>query len=106
MSDKLKDIMKGSIFFGVLSEVHEKSLKMYPFIFLDGAKEAEISYNIPTMGEQASRASVTYAVKFADGFPKEDLKEQVSNLKKAVQVLMQHDVMVKVFNEQGKEIGA
>lgn len=105
MSEELKQIMKGSILYGMLSDLHEKNLKMYPFIFLDGVSEAEISYNIPVMGETTSRSSIAYTIKFKEGFSQNNLKEQVLNLKKAVQVLMQHDVIVKVFNEQGKEVG-
>jgi hypothetical protein len=105
MSDELKGIMKGSILYGMLSDVHENNIKIYPFVFLDGVKEAEISYNIPTMGESTARASVIYTIKFNNGFPAGNVKQQVSNLKKAVQILMQHDASIKVFNEQGKEIG-
>jgi len=112
MSEKLKNLMHGTILTGMISSVHVENLRMYPFIFLDGIDQAELSYNFPTMGEAADSSSsrVSYTLKMHEGHALDPRSpktvEGVENLRKAVNVLMQHRVVVKVFNEQGKEIGA
>jgi hypothetical protein len=102
MKETLKDLLQGTIMTGQISEVHIKNLKAYPFIFLAGVEEVEISYDISTMSESLGKSKISFAVKFRDGFT-EKQPENCEYLKKAVRILMQHDVEVSVTS---RDIGA
>lgn len=103
-----KDLMKGTVMTGNLSEVHVKNLKMYPFIFLDEIKEASISYDIvtdPSAALPGAKSRIEFTLSFAEGFPKDDMRNGIENLEKAIEILMAHKVTVIVKDKNGKVFG-
>lgn len=48
--NETKDLLKKMALFSIstnqLSEIHQKNLKMYPFVFFNGVKSVEIDYDI------------------------------------------------------------
>jgi hypothetical protein len=44
--DTVKEMAKLAIISNRISEVHEKNMKTYPFIFFDGVKDVKIDYDL------------------------------------------------------------
>jgi hypothetical protein len=105
--DLLKDLNKGVILTGRLSEVHVKNLQNYPFIFFEGVESVEISYNIITDPNQ-SLPGVGSVVRFKIKMDKEKnqsiMEKRLDALKNSVKHILWPSVSVIVVDENEKEI--
>lgn len=44
--ETIREMAKLSVLTDKITDVHEKNMKMYPFVFFEGVTKAEISYNL------------------------------------------------------------
>lgn len=91
----LEELKQGVILTGMLSEVHVESYKMYPHIFFDYLKSAEVSWDIDT-DNLTQRSNVDYSLTFNDGYEPDLLKERVNALVNSTRFLLWKDLAVNV----------
>lgn len=119
--EKIKDMAKLVHLSGRISSFHEKNLKMYPYVFFDGVRGAEIEYDFShrpsdsgpkespktpdefykEIGKAAmnmrSDSYVAYRLKIADGVVQPNSDKRYEALEKAVRSLFWNDVIIKVY---------
>jgi len=104
----LEDLKKGVLLTGRLSEVHEKTFRMIPFIFFDEVSKVEISYDIVTdsNGSMPGLGSkIVFTISFKDGYDPDLLDKRVGALRNTVKTTLWSEVEVKVFDGKGKLLG-
>lgn len=102
MSDfeaKVRELAKLSILSNRISEVHEKNLKAYPFIFFNGVKEAKVDYDL----ERGSKNHVKFTISLKNGTDNPSLKKRFESLDKSVKNLFWKEVSISVVLD-GKEV--
>lgn len=50
VDEKVKELAKLAVISNRISEVHEKNMKTYPFIFFDGLRGVKIDYDLSSKG--------------------------------------------------------
>lgn len=117
MSDDVRDTVRGMAALVVssnrISQVHEKSLLAYPFIFFDGIKEVRIDYDLShrhdvdldsknniTVKPPLQHCYVSYYL-IMDDTVNTNLDRRFQALEDSVKTLFWKDLTVKVyFNEK------
>lgn len=97
--EELKDLYKGCVLTGRLSEVHIKNMQTYPFGAFDGVTEVATSYDIvldPSQELMGKKSKVKYEVKTAAHLSQEEKDIGTSFLKKSLSVIFFQDVSVEV----------
>jgi HKD family nuclease len=108
MKYSLEDLNKGIIFTGQVSEVHIKSMKMYPFIFIDDVASASLEYEIDLVsGEKPGVSKFLYTLGFKNDKIPSTLEEGAKNLQKALSVLfMSKNVELKLLDNNNQVLAA
>lgn len=102
MSDseaKVRELAKLSILSNRISEVHEKNLKAYPFIFFNGVSEASVDYDLERDGKYHVSFSLTVKIDGSNPF----LEKRLEALDKSVKNLFWKEVSISV-NLNGKKV--
>lgn len=94
---------------GKISEMHEKNMKMYPFVYFEGVKEVKIDYDLShradalvdnknnlTVNSPIRNNVVTYYI-ILDEAAQTSLDKRFSALEASIRTLFWNDVMVEVF---------
>lgn len=103
----LQDLKKIVMLTGQLSEVHVSTLKNSPFIFFDGLKKLELSYDIKvgdTAGMPGMGSKVAFVLHLDKSTPNDFMEKRVSALKKTVHAILWPEVMVSITDENGKDL--
>ena len=98
----LKDLNKGMLISGRMSEVHIHNLKQYPFLAFENLDSVEISYNVQPLLDRESGSYVEYILKFKKT-PK-TLAQGSEILKKMVSVLLSAEVRVDIAYKKGNKL--
>jgi len=104
-SEILKDLKKGAILTGRLSEVHVKTLQSAPFVFFDGLIEVKVSYNL-VFDSAAEVPGIGSTVKFTLDFgspyePDQYHEQRLNALIATVHTLLWPEVEVIVVDQEG-----
>lgn len=100
----IKELNKGAIASGRLSEVHIHNLRTYPFLVFNGLDTVEINFNIePLLLDKQDGAYVEYVLRFKDKVPKK-MSENSKMLMDMVKVLLWKEVRVDVAYRKNKEL--
>ena len=92
MEQKVRELAKLSILSNRISEVHEKNLKAYPFIFFNGVKEANVDYDL----ERGSKNHVSFTLKIESDGTNSPLDKRLEALDKSVKNLFWKEVSISV----------
>ena len=108
MKYSLEDLNKGILFTGQISEVHIKSMKMYPFIFVDDVASASLEYDIDLMsGEKPGISKFVYTLSFKSGNVPSTIEEGAQNLQKALSVLfMSKNIDLKLLDDKNQVLAS
>ena len=107
-SEILKDLKRGAILTGRLSEVHIKTLQSSPFVFFDGLLEVKVSYNLVTDGS-AEVPGLGSTVKFTLDFgskyePDQYHEKRLNALFATVHTILWPEVEVVVVDQDGNNL--
>lgn len=98
---------KLSILANRISEVQEKNLKHYPFVFFNEIRSIKIDYDLArkenSVEEQGSNHRVTYYLELDELSNNMHLEKRLLCIESAVRVLFWKDILVEVFFN-GKKI--
>lgn len=114
MSDDIKEVVSGLtklvIASGRLSEIHEKNLKAYPFIFFEQVSEVKIDYDVSvqhdvdvdkesnlTIKKPKQACHVTYYLTLNEAPNKSGLKRRIETIQNSVKALFWKDLNVNVY---------
>lgn len=105
MSDtrqKLKEMAQLSILANRISEVQEKNLKMYPFVFFDGVSIVSIDYDLGHGVDEKSKevhhkSLVAYHLTLDEKANERLLEKRLKTLEISVRAILWQDIIVKVF---------
>jgi len=118
---QIREMAKLSLASNRISEVQEKNLKMYPLIFFDGVKKAEIDYdftNNQTVETEEDRKNLEIKYKFnkldtkhfrvsyyltVDESPNEMIEKRFKALEDSVRNLFWKETKVEVFINGSKK---
>jgi hypothetical protein len=119
--EKVKDMAKLVHLSGRISEFHEKNLKMFPYVFFEGVKEAVVEYDFShrpsdsgpketpktsdefykEIGKAAmnmkSDSFVSYKLKIHAGAEQTHIDKRFEALTQSVRSLFWKDVVIKVY---------
>lgn len=98
----LKDLNKGMLLSGRLSEVHVHNLKQYPFLIFDNLESAEINYNLQPLLDRETGSYVEYILKFKGRV--KNIQDEAEVLKKMVGVLLSTEVRVDIAYKKNKKL--
>lgn len=102
--EKIRDMAKLSILANRISEIQEKNLKTYPFVFFNEVKSVTIDYNLGRMQtKQASKEKeikwdtwISYYLELDESSnPNQD--KRFSSLEDAARTLFWNDLTVRVY---------
>lgn len=109
IKNTVKDMAKLVLMSGKISEMHEKNMKMYPFVYFEGVKEVKIDYDLShradalvdnknnlTVNSPIRNNVVTYYI-ILDEAAQTSLDKRFSALEASIRTLFWNDVMVEVF---------
>lgn len=99
--DYLKELNKGVMLTGMLSEIHINNLQYYAFVFFDNIKSVEIDYNIDTTGSNQSYVHYYIKTKNARASIGAKAKLRLSAIEQAVEKLLWKNIEVKVYKNNG-----
>lgn len=105
MSDtrqKLKEMAQLSILANRISEIQEKNLKMYPFVFFDGVSIARIDYDLghgvnEETKEVNHKSLVAYYLTIDEKQVDHLLEKRFKTLEVSVRAMLWQDIIVKVY---------
>jgi hypothetical protein len=104
----LKDLKKGAILTGRLSEVHVKTLQSAPFVFFDGLLEVQVSYNLVVDGAAevpGLGSTVKFTLDFGSKYEPDQYHEQRLNaLIATVHTILWPGVEVIVVDQEGNNL--
>ena len=103
----LREMARLTALSGRISDVQEKNLTMFPFIFFDGIKEVKIDYDLaPAKSMDDTPTFINSLISYhlaVDESINNELKERFGFLEAAVRTLFWSDVVIEVyFNDQIK----
>ncbi len=108
MSSQLKDLAKGIIFSGRISEFHLDNLSKYPFIFFEDIKEASLEYSVPDMADfdkGREKPEIIYRIIFNPSPRMDNLDKRIKAIEGAVRTLLWPDTEVKLIDQNsGKSV--
>jgi len=106
----VKDMAKLVLVSGKISEMHEKNMKMYPFLFFDGVREAKVEYDLShqadalvdkdnnlTVNAPIRSNSITYYLSLREGSFNERLDVRFAALEGALRTLFWKDLVIEVY---------
>jgi len=96
---KVRELAKLSILTNRISEVHEKNLKAYPFIFFNGVKEASVEYDL----ERGEGNQVSLSLLLNNGADNPFMEKRFEALDTSIKNLFWKEVTVSVKID-GKEV--
>ena len=96
---KVRELAKLSILSNRISEIHEKNLKAYPFIFFNGVKEAAIDYDL----ERGQKNYVKFTLTLKDDKETPSMEKRLTALDQSVKNLFWKEVSTSVILN-GKEV--
>lgn len=102
MSDteaKVRELAKLSILSNRISEVHEKNLKAYPFIFFNGVTDAKIDYDL----ERGENNHVKFDLSLKDGADNPHMERRFETLNQSIKNLFWKEVSISIYMN-GKEV--
>lgn len=106
--DILKDLKRGAILTGRLSDVHVKTLQSAPFIFFDGISEVKISYNLitdPSAQIPGLGSTVKFSLDFGSKYePDEHHEKRLNALFATVHTILWPEVEVMVVDQNGNNL--
>lgn len=99
VKQKLRDMAKLSVLSNRMSEIQEKNLKCYPFIFFDGVKSVKLTFDLSKVDDDGrinhGDHHVTYDLETSQEQNSMDIR--LAHLEKAVRTLFWNDLKVRVF---------
>ena len=106
--DILKDLKKGAILTGRLSETHVKTLQTAPFIFFDGLVEVKISYNLVTDSKglvSGLGSTVKFTLDFGSKYePDQYHKKRIQALVGTVHTILWPEVEIAIVDQDGNNL--
>lgn len=90
--EKVRELAKLSILSNRISEIHEKNLKSYPFIFFNGVKEATVNYDL----ERGKKNHVSFILTVKEG-ENLFLEKRLTSLDQSVKNLFWKEVSTSVI---------
>ena len=108
MQSKLKDLAKGIIFSGKISDFHIKNLSSYPFIFFEDIEEVSLEHFVPDsldidMGKEIP--FVTYRIQFKQNPRMDNLDKRIEAITNSVRTLLWENTQVNIIDgKTGKNI--
>jgi hypothetical protein len=99
MEQKVRELAQLSILSNRISEVHEKNLRAYPFIFFNGIKEANVDYEL----ERGSKNHVKFNLSLNSGADNPNLEKRFEALDKSVKNLFWKEVTISIALD-GKDV--
>lgn len=114
IDDQIKEMAKLALFSNRISEIHEKNLGLYPFIFFDGIKTVKIKYDLArvddveldtlhnlTINKPSSKSYVKYILTMDESVSNSHLEQRFLALEKAVRDIFWKNIVVEVvFNDR------
>jgi hypothetical protein len=89
---KVRELAKLSILSNRISEVHEKNLKAYPFIFFNGVKEANVDYDL----ERGGKNNVTFSLTLVENADNPSMEKRYEALDTSIKNLFWKEVSIAV----------
>jgi hypothetical protein len=104
---KLKEMAQLSVFSHRISEIQEKNLKMFPFVFFMGVKSVSIDYDLghginEDVKEVNHKSQVSYYLNIGDE-ENTFIEKRFSALEIAVRELFWKDVKIEVYFNGAKK---
>lgn len=114
MSEDIKDTVRGMAALVVnsnrISEVHEKSMKMYPLIYFEGVSQVKIDYDLShqsdvsvdkqnniTVKSPLRHCFVSYYLTIDESQLDENIKKRWAALENSTRTLFWKDLPIKVY---------
>ena len=113
MSDtkqQLREMAQLAILSGRISEVHEKNLKMYPFIFFEGVDTCTIDYDLSREGESLKHWIAYHLTLDMEANKGISMDKRFSAIEQAIRTLLWNDIEVQVhlngkkFEREAKDV--
>ena len=91
-----------TVFANRISEVQEKNLKMFPFVFFHGVKEVSIDYDLghavaENLKEVHHKSFVSYSLTLDDTIVDTNLDKRFLALESSVRQLFWNDIVVRIL---------
>lgn len=106
IKQQLREMAKLSMLSNRISEIQEKNLKHYPFVFFNDVKSVKIDYNLSRFDNEESERTerhVTYHLELDESSNEKHLDKRLFCIEEATRVLFWNDLKVRVtFN--GKQV--
>jgi len=102
LSKSLQEMAKLVIFSGKITELHEKNMKMYPYVFFEGIQSCHIDYDLSHKQiaysiESRSNAIVTYSLVIAEDAINDQIEKRYAALESALRGLFWKDLTVEII---------
>lgn len=98
---QLRDMAKLSMLSNRISEIQEKNLKHYPFVFFNDVKSVRIDYDLSKIDDNGlmnhGDHHVTYILELDEESNKAHLEKRLFCIEEATRVLFWSDLKVRVF---------
>lgn len=95
---------------GKITEMHEKNMKFYPFIYFFGVKEVKIDYDLShqsdalvdkdfnlTINAPIRNNVVTYHLTLEDDAKNDQIQKRFAALEASIRTLFWKDIVIEVF---------
>jgi hypothetical protein len=106
----VKDMAKLVLISGKITEMHEKNMKFYPFIYFFGVKEVKIDYDLShqsdalvdkdfnlTINAPIRNNVVTYHLTLEDDAKNDQIQKRFAALEASIRTLFWKDIVIEVF---------
>lgn len=101
IKQRLREMAQLSVLSNRISEIQEKNLKSYPFIFFNDVKSAKIEYDLSKVDDNGNinhgDHHVTYQLDLKEESNKENLDKRFSGIEAATRMLFWNDLKVRVI---------
>jgi hypothetical protein len=114
IDQKVKDMAKLAIYSNRISEIHEKNLMTWPFVFFEGVRSVKIDYDLSrtdsvdldklnnlTVNKPTNQSFVKYFLTIDEKIENHHLDKRFSALVKAVRDIFWKNITVEIaFNDK------
>lgn len=111
---QVKEMAKLVIYSNKISEIHEKNMKMYPFVFFEGIKSVKIDYNLEriddvnldklhnlTINKPTNASYVKYILDIDTSIEQSNIDRRFAALEASIRTLFWKNIVVEiVFNDK------